>query len=292
MSQVIVALFYLFNFAWLTKSVFKGLKMLFPMRSLVLFFCFIFSSVFAQTGISVSPPRVYFDGIRGSSNVQKVTVTNVSDHHTLDLAVSLGDWEYDLKGDNVMYAAQALPTSCASWISVKTEDNYFTLLPGTRKDLDITMTVPLVDDGLATHTAILYVSQMNPVDDVDSKGTNIKVSIRSGIKLFHKLPEAERRKIEIVDLKYVRDENALHLKFENQSDIWVDGKVITEIINTATGAKIGVDTLIFYTLPGNKRSLMIPLGKPLEKGAYSASVLIDYGDASTLELGELNFNYE
>lgn len=262
------------------------------MKKLVLLFCFLMTQLQAQTGISVSPPRVYFDAAQGSSAIQKVTVTNVSDKNTLDLAVSLGDWEYDIKGENMMHPAQTLPNSCASWISVKSEDNYFTLAPGARKDLDITLTVPSGGDGLAAHTAILYVSQMNPIDDVDSKGTNIKVSIRSGIKIFHKIPAAEIRKIEITDLKYTQSSNALQLKFENQSDIWIDGKVATEIINTKTGAKIEVDSLIFYTLPGNVRMLSIPVGKILEKGSYNASVLIDYGEASALELAELNFNYD
>lgn len=67
----------------------------------------------------------------------------------------------------------------------KKEDSYFTLAPGERKDIDVTITVPnTLSDKLAAHSAVLYVSQMNPVDDVDSKGANIKVSIRSGIKLF------------------------------------------------------------------------------------------------------------
>ena len=98
--------------------------------------------------------------------------------------------------------------------------------------------------------------------------------------------------MEIQDLKYNQDAHAFRLKFQNQSQIWVDGKVITEIINTKTGKKTEVETLVFYTLPGNVREMVIPVHKPLEKGSYNASVLIDYGDESTLEMAELNFNYE
>ncbi|RRJ93582.1 fimbrial biogenesis chaperone [Flavobacterium macacae] len=262
------------------------------MKQLTLLFCLFLAQVQAQTGISVSPPRVYFDSSPGSSGTQKITITNVSDKNSLDLAVSLGDWEYDFKGENMMYPANTLQHSCASWLSVKNEDTYFTLEPGQRKELDVTLTPPMAQDSLAAHTAILYVSQMNPVDDVDSKGTNIKVSVRSGIKVFHKAPEADSRKIEIEDLKFSQAAHAFTLKFQNQSKIWVDGKVITEILNTQTGKKTDVDTLVFYTLPGNPRQLTIPLGKTLEKGNYTASVLIDYGDASTMEMAELNFTYE
>ena len=151
------------------------------MNKLVLLFCFLSIQLHAQTGISVSPPRIYFDSSPGNSGTQKITVTNVSQKNTLDLAVSLGDWEYDEKGENMMHPSNTLKNSCASWISVKNSDNYFSLAPGERKELDVTITPPkIATDTLSAHTAVLYVSQMNPVDDFDTKGANIKVSIRSG----------------------------------------------------------------------------------------------------------------
>jgi len=247
----------------------------------------------AQTGVSVSPPRLYFESDLGRSNTQQVTITNVSVKNSLDLAVSLGDWEYDGKGENMMYPANTLPASCANWISVKKEDSYFTLAPGERKDIDVTITVPnTLSDKLAAHTAVLYVSQMNPVDDVDSKGANIKVSIRSGIKLFHKLSSASIKKVEIQNLVYDKSKNKLSLFFENQGNVWMDGKVFTDLVNTQTGKKTSLDNIIFYTMPGNKREMDIVLPATLEKGKYTASVMIDYGDANNLEVGELNFNYE
>jgi hypothetical protein len=45
-------------------------------------------------------------------------------------------------------------------------------------------------------------------------------------------------------------------------------------------------------MPGNRREMEIALPNSLEKGKYTASVLIDYGDAENLEMGELNFSYE
>ncbi len=259
---------------------------------LFLWACF-FSYLNAQTGVSVSPPRVYFESGLGNSSTQKITVTNVSTKNSLDLAVSLGDWEYNEKGENIMAAANTLPGSCAAWVSVKKEDNYFTLAPGQKKDIDVTLNVPgTLADKLFTHTAVLYVSQMNPVDDVDSQGANIKVSIRSGIKIFHKLPAAKNKKLEIQNLSYGKSKGILDLTFDNLGDVWADGKISTDLINTQNGKKTTLETIVFYTMPGNKRELGIPLPSGLEKGKYTASVIIDYGDRDNLELGELNFTYE
>jgi P pilus assembly chaperone PapD len=255
--------------------------------------CSLGLNMHAQTGVSVSPPRLYFESGLGNSNTQTITVTNVSAKNSLDLAVSLGDWEYNERGENMMSAANTLPNSCAGWVSVKKEDNYFTLAPGERKDIDVTITVPnTLSDQLLTHTAVLYVSQMNPVDDVDNKGANIKVSIRSGIKLFHKLPSAKNKKLEISNLVYGKSKSTLELSFDNLGDLWADGKIFTDLVNTQNGKKTTLDAVIFYTMPGNKREVTIPLPAGLEKGKYTASVMIDYGDRDNLELGELNFTYE
>lgn len=247
----------------------------------------------AQTGISVSPPRVYFESAPGISNTEKITVTNVSTKNSLDLALSIGDWEYDGKGENQMYPPGTLPTSCSSWITFKKEDTYFSLKPGERKDIEVVITSPNIpEDSLTAHTALLFVSQMNPVDDVDSKGANIKVSIRSGIKIFHRTPGANTKKIEITSLKFDPVKKSLILHFENQSGIWVDGKVLTDILNVKTGKKLTLNSTIFYTMPGNKRELEIPLNTSLDKGQYTASVLMDYGDSENMEMGELNFSYD
>ncbi len=263
--------------------------------------CFIFFYLFpcfschlyAQTGVSVSPPRLYFESGLGNSSTQTVTVTNVSSKNSLDLAISLGDWEYNEKGENIMSAANTLPASCAGWVSVKKDDNYFTLAPGQKKDIEVTVTVPgTLQDKLFTHTAVLYVSQMNPVDDVDSKGANIKVSIRSGIKIFHKLPAGKNKKLEIQNLAYGKPKQTLDLTFDNLGDVWADGKISTDLVNTQNGKKTTLENIVFYTMPGNKREVSIPLPSGLEKGKYTASVIIDYGDRDNLELGELNFTYD
>lgn len=263
------------------------------MNKLILILCLIGFQIQAQTGISVSPPRVYYDSSPGTSTTQKITVTNASPTNTLDLAVSLGDWEYDIKGENNMYPANTLKNSCASWISIKNSDNYFSLAPGKRKELEVTVTPPNKEsDSLTAHTAVLYVSQMNPIDDYDEKGANIKVSVRSGIKIFHTYSKNTTKRVEIEDLKFDQPTNTLNLKFKNQSQTWIDGSITTEIINTQTGKITNVDGIIFYTLPGNLRLLSIPITSPLEKGSYNASIIIDYGDSSLLEMAELNFNYE
>ncbi|KAA5535362.1 fimbrial biogenesis chaperone [Paenimyroides baculatum] len=248
------------------------------------------SSMLAQTGVSVSPPRLYFESDAGKSSRQKVTVTNVSATHVMNLALSTGDWQYSEMGENMMYPADSLETSCAGWVNISKEDSYFSLKPGENKEVEVNITVPNTFQGnLSAHTAMLYVTQMNPVDDVDSKGANIKVSIRSGIKLFHRTSEIQNRKLEIENILFDKKSNHVVLYFSNNGNIWADGIVYPELLNTATGKKTVLDHIVFYTMPADKRKMLISLPENLEKGKYTANILIDYGDENTIEMGELSF---
>ena len=251
------------------------------------------SSLWAQTGVSVSPPRLYFESDAGKSSRQKVTVTNVSAAHVMSLAVSTGDWQYNEVGENIMYPADSLKTSCAAWVSISKADSYFSLKPGESKELEVNITVPNTFTGdPATHTAMLYVTQMNPVDDVDSKGANITVSVRSGIKLFHRTNEIKKRKLEIENILFDKKSNQMELYFSNNGNIWADGIVYPELFNVATGQKEVLDHIVFYTMPADKRKMFISLPQNLEKGKYTANILIDYGDENTIEMGELSFTNE
>lgn len=258
----------------------------------LLSFCWCFS-IFAQTGVSVSPPRLYFESDTGQSSRQKVMVTNVSATHVMDLAVSLGDWQYNDLGENIMYAADSLATSCAGWVSISKNDSYFSLKPGENKEIEVNITVPNTFKGnVPVHTAMLYVTQMNPVDDVDNRGANIKVSVRSGIKLFHRTNEIKKRKLEIENILFNKNANQIELYFKNKGNIWADGIVYPELLHTQTGKKTVIDHIIFYTMPADNRKMTIALPQNIEKGKYTATILIDYGEENTIEMGELTFTYE
>ena len=84
---------------------------------------------YAQTGISVSPPRLYFEADPGQTQTEQVVVTNVSAKTVLELAVTLADWQYNDLGENMIYQADTLANSCASWVNLN-GNSYLSLKPG------------------------------------------------------------------------------------------------------------------------------------------------------------------
>ncbi|WP_240938725.1 molecular chaperone [Arenibacter sp. 6A1] len=264
------------------------------MKTPLLILCFLLQGVlYAQTGLSVTPPRVYYKADPGENSTQKITVSNVSKTNTLDLAISLGDWEYDAKGNNRMFPADSLANSCSSWVSITEDENYFSLQPGESKDIEVSLTIPQsLSEGIPVHTAMLYVTQMNPIDDVSKDGSNMKISVRSGIKLYHRRNVAKHKNIEIQNMFFEKESNKISIHFENKGNIWTDGIMYPELLNRETGKKTTLEHLIFYTMPGNYRETRLAVPQDLEKGSYVATIIMDFDNDNSLEMAELSFTYE
>jgi hypothetical protein len=246
----------------------------------------------AQVGLSVSPPRVYYSIAAGESGVQRILINNISKEHPLDLAITLGDWEYDEYGNNVMFPPDSLENSCASWLTLP-EGTYLTLQPGESREVEVMMNVPrVVPSGDNVQTAMLYVTQMNPVDGVDAQGAAIRINVRQGIKIYRKGLAGERRALEITDMTFNRESNNIVLAFNNNGNIWTDGVIKTTIFNRTTGKETALSDTPFFTMPGNVRKVMISPGEDLEKGEYTATVMLDYGDETIIEAAELEFRHE
>lgn len=247
----------------------------------------------AQVGLSVSPPRVYYSIAEGESGTQNLLINNISKDHPLDLAITFGDWEYDEYGNNVMFPPDSLENSCASWLSLP-EGTYLTLQPGESREIELRMSVPEETEGYksSVNTAMVYVTQMNAVDGVDADGAAIKVNVRQGIKVYHNDASATKKLIEIVELSLDSENDRLRLSFNNSGNIWANGTVNTTLFNQNTGDEIVLDESVFYTLPGDKRTMFLPFGKDLASGEYIATIIIDYGDEVALEAAELQFSYE
>lgn len=248
--------------------------------------------LYAQVGVSVSPPRVYYTLDPGESGTQRILVTNISKQHSMDLSITFGDWRYDDYGNNVMLPPDTLKNSCVSWLSVLS-GTYLTLGPGESREMELTMTVPIgINTSENVQTAMLYVTQMNPVDGVDAKGAAIKINVRQGIKVYRRGSVPEKKQLEIVDMTYNKESNSVGLGFNNNGNVWINGILNTTLFNSSTGKEMDLGKIDFYTMPGDHRKMIIHATEPLEKGNYIATVVIDYGDDSVLEAAELEFSYE
>ncbi len=251
-----------------------------------------FPSLHAQIGLSVSPPRVYYSLGAWESGVQQISVNNTSKAHALDLSITFGDWKYDENGNNMLLSPDSLDNSCATWISLP-GGTYLTLEPGESRNIELVMTVP---SGIGVEnnvqSSMLYVTQMNPIDGVDARGAAIRINVRQGIKIYRKGLQPEQKQLEIVNMSLDRANNTIGIDFINKGNIWINGMLKISLFNRTTGKEVSLGETEFYTMPGDHRKVGIPMREVPEKGDYTATVILDYGDETTLEAAELEFNYD
>ncbi|TXF77327.1 molecular chaperone [Chryseobacterium sp.] len=243
----------------------------------------------AQVGLTVNPPRNYYTSAAGESTVNKITVSNSSKTTSLTLTVSLNDWEYDAEGTNIMAEPGTLSNSCSQWISIK-PSTYLTLAAGESQELTVTVTPPAKRfDSLDVHTALLFITQTNPVESYNEKGALVNISLRSGVKIYHRYNEAMNADVDFIDYNFDKKTKNLELVIENKGNIWTDGTVITEMVNQKDGTKYKLPDVPIYTMPKDKRNVHIPLPQGLKTGKYIANSTFSYGDDDTIKMAELTF---
>ncbi len=254
----------------------------------LLFILLISPDLFSQAGLSVSPPRSYFMLNEGETETKTILISNPSKTSTLELVVSFNDWEYDQKGNNVIKNSGELETSCANWLTVL-PDSYFILGPGASYELQLQMNVPEQIGNQQAHTSMMYITQINSEDAINEQGANIKISLRTGVKIYHRKPVPRNTSVEPVDYKYLSEQNILELTFINDGNVWADGTINHLLINQNTGKEIQLDEQVFYSMPDDTRVIQIELPKKLESGSYIVSTIFNTGDKASVKMAELVF---
>lgn len=253
-------------------------------------------NVFAQAGMTVSPGKIYYKLSSGAGGTRKVLVSNPNSKE-LQVGVSINDWNYDAYGNNQTYDAGTLKTSCADWLQVL-PGSYFSLQPGEQKELSIVFTVPAnADTAIPVHTAMLFLTQLNPGDSRSQEGGLIKVSVRMGVKIYHTFSQIEERSIEVLNFTDQKSKDPknpggfLELEVENNGKIWLESKIKWELLNMQTGEKTTLTDQDSYSLPGDRRLVRQILPSGLKKGHYNATAIINYGNKDELKVVELEFDH-
>lgn len=247
----------------------------------------------AQTGISVSPPRTYFTLGPGKSETKKILISNPSKSQALELSVSFNDWEYDSLGNNVIVDAGKLATSCAEWIDILPQ-SFFSIAPGASHEIDVRIRVPEnLSDSVPVHTAMIFITQINPSDGVNEQGANIKIAVRSGVKIYHRNSVKRDPNIDVQNFAYNKaNPNQLKFSYANIGNVWTDGTISCELLNQETGKKIKLNDVVFYSMPGDKRNVFLELPEGLSPAKYIATAIVDYEYAASVKMAELSFDYE
>jgi len=256
-----------------------------------LLFVMLANTVCAQAGISVSPPRTYFTLNPGDIERKKILVTNTSDTNALELAVSFNDWKYDEFGTNEISDPNSLSNSCANWLTVF-PSNVLTLDPKESKEIEVQMVVPEKITPEFVHTAMMYITQTNVTTEQNKKGENIRITLRTGVKIYQRENIGRDLNVDFTDFTYSKSTNQLILKIENIGNVWGEGTIKNELINQDNGEVTNLPEMVFYSLPADKRTLIIDLPNELPKSKYIVNSTLNLGETDFIKIAELSFSNE
>ncbi len=85
---------------------------------------------------------------------------------------------------------------------------------------------------------MMYITQTNPIAGQNKSGENIKISIRTGVKIYQRLNIARDTNVEFTNFVYDKTENRLVLNISNEGNVWSEGTIRNEIINQENGQQI------------------------------------------------------
>ena len=266
------------------------------LTGLLLAIAFFFNqqTVKAQAGISSSPAKLYYHNAAGTSGTGKILVENPM-NKDLEIGVTMGDWTYDSLGENKLYDPGTVKSTCASWISIP-DGTFFTLKAHERKEMKVVLKVPAdADTSMPVHTAMLYLTQLNPGDAVSDNGAAIKVTVRMATKIYHAYTSAGQPDLEIADFKMLASHAGvkspvLNIGLKNTGRLWLEGEVKMDLLNAATGKKVKLDAVKFYSLPGDYRIVNSPLPADLPDGHYTVTAVVKYEGADEMKLAELEID--
>ncbi|RPE12063.1 hypothetical protein EGT74_00455 [Chitinophaga lutea] len=240
----------------------------------------------AQSGLAATPMKLFFDAPPGSPQTLSVALSNPSPR-VMEAGISLADWRRDSSGHIVYYPPGSQSNSCAAWLKVLPGER-FSLRPGETKQFSVILQAPARADSLKN--SMLFFTQLNTDSAKDERGMHILVAVRVGVQVIYTPPGQHKKDIDILAFSDSRD--SLRVTLQNTGQLEANGKAACELLHLASGKKNKLKETDFYTLPGARRVLQWALPPGLEKGKYTATVMVDIGPEQELKIGELEFSHD
>jgi len=245
-------------------------------------------SVKAQE-LEVTPGKMTFATNPGSSQTQQVYVRNKGNSEQ-SFIFNLADWLTDEKGEAKYFSPGTTSRSCANWITVS--PSLVTLQPNESTPVNVTMLVP--NDNFSTKWAVLFVESAKEKTGVQAIDKNVQMGInvaaRIAVPIFQSPAGNTLFKGTIEQLTETVLENNTR-KYEslviNLGDKILNCKVYYTIASIATAEEITSEPVEFSLLPESSKKIAFVMDKPLAKGRYSVTAILDYGFNDNLEGIEL-----
>lgn len=251
---------------------------------LFVFFAIPDGSLKAQE-LEVTPGTLMFSVNPGASQTQQIFVRNKANTEQ-SFIFNLADWLTDEMGEVKYFNPGTTSRSCADWITIT--PTLVSLQPNESVRVNVTILVP--NDNPSTKWAVLFVESAEEktgptaIDKDIQMGLNI--SARIAIPIYQSPSGNTLYKGTIEGLvETIEEDNSRSYKslVINVGDKVLNCKIFFTIMSLETAEEFTSDPVEFSLLPESNKSVVYHLEKPLKKGLYTVTAILDYGYNEELE---------
>jgi hypothetical protein len=220
--------------------------------------------------INIDPSNIKLTLKSGSSTDGEIAVQNLGGNK-IGIKAYTEDWVYAADGSKSFMKPGSSVYSCSSWI--KLDPGNFDLAPNEVRKMKYTISSPGKTSG--GHVSVIF---------FESTATNtegISVSGRIGTIVYIDTENDIKRSGEIKAFSVLTSEEGspldLSLSFNNTGNTYLSAKPTIKI---TSDDKIVIENQPAYinTLPGDSKTSLITINKPLKEGSYKAQIELNFDD--------------
>jgi len=227
----------------------------------------------AEVSISVSPIRVEHLVKKGEKGTDTISITNDGTASTR-IKVSIEDWALTRDGNPTFMKAGSNPYSCAEWIRINPVD--FRIDPGQSRQVRYTVAVPEgIEDG-GYRVAIIFETVPDVTPGEKARRVYLKGRIATILyELVGKpVPQGHANSLK-VDLK--KQGIDLILALQNTGKVHFRTKGLVTVKDSSGSKALEVELPDVPVLPESERDIKVTYDKPIPKGKYTATAVVDIG---------------
>ncbi|SDM61260.1 fimbrial biogenesis chaperone [Siphonobacter aquaeclarae] len=249
-------------------------------------------SLRAQTGVQVSPVRLFFPESVGTAQTAFIRVVNPSAEKIV-LQLSCADWKRDSLGSKVYYDPGQLPTTCCRYLRFSPES--VELNAGQEAQVLVSFRAPEPADR-QLRNAMIFLTQVNEKElAAKSKAQAMLLfKLQLGVHAYF-LPSANKhRQVEVTDIRATKNGSVrqIQARIENRGNLPLESFMRLELLNMDTDAEVKLDPVPFNSLPGESFWVTIDLPATVKPGKYLLSAIADSGPDADVKVAELEMKIE
>jgi len=244
-----------------------------PLILICLLFLFLFGQAYALS-INIDPSNIKLVLKPGETKTGEILIQNLGGTK-IKIKVYTEDWIYAPDGSKTFMKPGSSVYSCSSWI--KLDPMNFNLAPKEDKKVKYTITSP--GNASGGHVSVIF------FEAVIEGYQGIAVSGRIGSIVYLDTEGDIKRAGEIKDLSVLASEEgyplSLNFSFVNSGNSYISAKTSIKVLD---GSKpvIEKQAMNINSLPGDTRSITVPIKEPIKEGKYKAQVELNF-DNKTLK---------